>query len=137
MLHVPQKVNAEKLLPSSEGLDTIVVNITEFKAINYLPNEMLKLFSVETDLLSTLRNNSAITTHREIQRKYVQASRNEFWKSKQQHLLNLEVVGLVHKSEILTAHFVHNMTVNLTYCSRVHTMHRKIDEHFIFKRIKR
>ena len=66
MLHVPQKVNAEKLLPSLEGLDTIVVNITEFKAINYLPNEILKLFSVETHLFSTLRNNSAITTHWEI-----------------------------------------------------------------------
>ena len=31
MLHVPQKVNAEKLLPSSEGLDTIVVNITSLR----------------------------------------------------------------------------------------------------------
>ena len=121
-----EKVNADKALSSSEGLQTMVANITKIKAINGLPNEMLKLFSVGADLLSTLRNNSAIITYVEINTAQVCTSEQKMnFRKANSYDLNLEVFGLVHQREILTAYFGQNMTLKLTYSRRVHTMHRK------------
>ena len=55
--------NEENICSSSERLETVVVFINKFKTVKGLPNEILKLFLVGRDLLTTPKKNSANCFH--------------------------------------------------------------------------
>ena len=69
-----EEIISERTPTSSDGLKTLAENLTKFKAINALPQELLRIFTTgETNILKTLENNKA-EYHHSCRNKYNSAS---------------------------------------------------------------
>ena len=59
-----EEIISERTRTSSDDLKTLAENLTNLKAINALPQELLRIFTTgETNILKTLENNKAEYHH--------------------------------------------------------------------------